>query len=143
MERVKNLKSNKLTNYYPYKELFAQYKEKWECRAWTCHGCIRMRNICQQRIRRERSRGVERERGGCGDNRDIDSTRDTPGCFRGLNSSSTTFDNFDNANYKTTDRATTTGSSLKISSPAEQSLCAILVSDILSYLPTPSCRRKC
>lgn len=69
----------------------------------------------------ETSRGAERERGGCGDNRGIDSTRDTPGCFRGLNGSSTTFDNFDNANYKTTDRATTSGTSPKISSPAEQS----------------------
>lgn len=71
----------------------------------------------------ERSRGTraERGRGGCGDNRGIDSTRDTPGCFRGLNGSSTTFDNFDNANYKTTDRVTTSGSSLKISSSAEQS----------------------
>lgn len=69
----------------------------------------------------ERSRGAGRERGGCGGNRGIDSTRDMPGCFRGLNGSSTTFDNFDNANYKTRDRATTSGSSLKISSPAEQS----------------------
>ena len=41
----------------------------------------------------------EREQG----NRDIDSTRDTAGCFRGLGSlASSTFDNFDNANYRMT-----------------------------------------
>lgn len=49
----------------------------------------------------ERSAGRrdrEREQG----NRDIDSTRDTAGCFRAWSLASSTFDNFDNANYRMT-----------------------------------------
>ena len=50
--------------------------------------------------RREREGGREggREQG----NRDIDSTRDTAGCFRAWSLASSTFDNFDNANYRMT-----------------------------------------
>lgn len=83
----------------------------------------------------ERSRGVERERGGCGDNRRIDSTRDTPGCFRGLNGSSTTFDNFDNANYKTTVHATTSsGSSSENCVPAEESCTRTIVASRVFWI---------
>lgn len=81
-----------------------------------------MENVCEEEGRwgkrideREVEGRGEREgglkRGGCGDNRRIDSTRDTPGCFRGLNGSSTTFDNFDNANYKTKVHATASSGS--------------------------------
>jgi len=91
----------------------------------------------------ERSRGAERERGGCGDNRGIDSTRDTPGCFRGLNGSSTTFDNFDNANYKMTDHATTSAEARsKFRPPRNRVICAFLVSSIPSYSPIQPCHRS-
>jgi len=36
----KSLKLSKLTNYSPYKALFAWRKKRWKCGAWTWHECI-------------------------------------------------------------------------------------------------------
>lgn len=67
----------------------------------------RERNEGENEKEREMRRVEQESAGDAKDSRGIDSTRDTPGCFRASTvRESTTFDNFDNANYKTTGRAT-------------------------------------
>lgn len=58
------------------------------------------RGACRRRARVQN--GGESERVEGRGNRDIDSTRDTAGCFRAWPLASSTFDNFDNANYRMT-----------------------------------------